>query len=588
MARNRYDVDEELDSPFDIKHLKRCWVYIKRYKRLIITAIILSIVANVSLLTVPQLLRFIIDVGIPNGDRVFIVRNSLLILLAISVFITLVRFRMKLMNRAGQSIIADIRVDLYTHLQSLSFNYFDSRPHGKILIRVIQYVNSVTNMLSNGLIDFILETINIVLILTFMFATDWRLALIVLGGLPVFLLIMVIIAPIQRMAWQDFTNKNANIGAYAAENIDGVKVTQMFCREEVNKGIFDTLCVKSKNSWMRAIYFTNISWVSADIISVAIVAIMYGVSVLVFSPPLAFGVISAMAAYTWRFWFPIINLSRLINEVISTVAFLERIFELMDEPVEIVDGEGAEPIKEIIGEVEFDHVMFEYEKGYPILEDLCFTVTPGESIALVGPTGAGKTTIVNLISRFYNLTSGAVLIDGQDISNVTLNSLRSQMGIMLQDSFIFSGTVADNVRYGKLDATMDEIKIACEAVRANEFIEELPLKYETVLEEGGSNLSQGEKQLISFARTLISNPKILILDEATSSIDTRTEKLLQEGLEKLLENRTSFIIAHRLSTIKRCDRILYIADKGIVEQGNHDDLLAQKGAYYKLYTTHSV
>ena len=588
MARNKYDVDEELDSPFDLRHLKRCWVYIKRYRRLIIIAILMSSIANISLLFVPQLLMRIIDVGIPSGNIMYIIVCVLLMVLAIGIFIILVRMRFIIMNKVGQSIIADIRMDVFTHLQALSFNYYDSRPHGKILIRVVQYINSVSNMLSNGLIDFILETLNVIFILAFMFATNWRVSLFILGGLPIFALILFIVTPIQRKAWQSFANKNANIGAYVAENINGVKVTQAFCREEFNKNIFYKLCLASKKAFMTAQYSSNITWIAASFFSMVITALIFGVGILIMVPPLTYGVMSAMTTYTFRFWQPITNLSRLFNELINTVAHLERIFELLDEPIEIKDKDGATELGRIKGEVTFKHVVFEYEKDYPILDDVNFTVKPGEKIALVGPTGAGKTTIVNLISRFYDLRSGAVLVDGQDISEVTLSSLRSQMGIMLQDSFVFSGTIADNVRYGKLDATMDEIKTACETVRASQFIEDLPDGYETLLEEGGSNLSAGEKQLISFARTLISDPKILILDEATSSIDTKTEKLLQEGLRNLLENRTSFVIAHRLSTIKDCDRIMYIADKNIVEQGSHNELMTKKGAYYKLYQTHSV
>jgi ATP-binding cassette subfamily B protein len=418
-----------------------------------------------------------------------------------------------------------------------------------------------------------------------MMATNWRLALIILAGLPIFLVIMAFVAPIQRRAWQLVSNKNSNLNAYVQENINGVKVTQIFNREPFNKGIFSRLCNDSKKMWMRAQYSSNVSWVAAEILSIIISACIYGISILVMVPALTYGAISAMTTYGFRFWQPIINLSRLYNDLINTMAYLERIFEMMDEPVEISDTDGATDLEKIVGAVEFDHVLFEYEAGFPILDDVSFTVRPGERVALVGPTGAGKTTIVNLISRFYDIRSGQVRIDGQDVSKVTLYSLRSQMGIMLQDSFVFSGTIADNIRYGKLDATMEEIKRACETVRASEFIEAMPNQYDTVIEEGGSNLSQGQKQLISFARTLIADPKILILDEATSSIDTKTEKLLQEGLQRLLENRTSFIIAHRLSTIKSCDRIMYIDHKNIVEQGSHKELIDKQGAYYRLYTS---
>ena len=278
-------------------------------------------------------------------------------------------------------------------------------------------------------------------------------------------------------------------------------------------------------------------------------------------------------------------MANIYNSFVNNIAYLERIFETMDEPVVVDDRPGAVELPPIRGDVEFRHVTFEYEKDIHILEDLNLQVKAGESIALVGPTGAGKTTVVNLISRFYNLTGGELLIDGEyDVSDVTLHSLRSQMGIMLQDSFIFSGTIIDNIRYGRLDATREEVEAAAKAVRAHDFIMEMEKGYDTEVNERGSRLSQGQKQLIAFARTLLSDPRILILDEATSSIDTKTERLLQEGIAALLKGRTSFIIAHRLSTIKNCDRILYIGNKQILEAGSHEELLAKKGLYYQLYT----
>lgn len=584
MARNKYDIDEMLDSPFNISHLKRCGKYIKKNLRDIIFSILLSSCAIIASLTIPQIMRQVIDVAIPNRDKRYVIICTLLIVAAITIFIVFTRKRQIIMARVGQSIIADIRMDLFTHLQELSFNYYDSRPHGKILVRIVQYVNSVSNMLSNGLIDFILELISVLFISVFMISTHFSLSLVVLAGLPIFLAIMAIVSPIQRRAWQMHSNKNSNLVSYVQENINGVKVTQLFCREEENNRIFGIMSEQCKKRWMTAQYSSNVSWCAAEILSMIISAAIYAIAILVATPALTYGIISAMTAYAFRFWQPIINLSRLYNELINTIAYLERIFELIDEPVEIQDVPGAQSLPAINGGVSFKNVVFEYEEGFPILYDVNFDVKPGERIALVGPTGAGKTTIVNLISRFYDIKSGSVMVDNSDVSKVTLKSLRSQMGIMLQDSFIFAGTVADNIRYGKLDATDEEIIKACQTVCAHDFIMAMPRGYQTTVEEGGSNLSQGQKQLISFARTLISDPKILILDEATSSIDTKTERLVQEGLQRLLENRTSFIIAHRLSTIKSCDRIMYIDNKNIVEQGSHEQLLTQKGAYYNLYT----
>ena len=335
---------------------------------------------------------------------------------------------------------------------------------------------------------------------------------------------------------------------------------------------------------MKGVICSNWVWFSVDNISQIVTAFVYVAGVFWIQPIVEFGTLIAMGNYAWRFWQPIMNIADLYNDMINTVAYLERIFETMDEPVSIKNAEDAYELPPIKGEVEFKDVVFEYEPGRPILKNMSFKVTPGESVALVGPTGAGKSTVINLISRFYDIASGQVLLDGHEVGKVTLNSLRSQMGIMMQDSFIFSGNIKENIRYGKLDATDEEIVQAAKTVRADEFIRLMENGYNTEVNERGSRLSQGQKQLISFARTLISDPKILILDEATSSIDTKTERLMQEGINQMLKGRTSFIIAHRLSTIKNCDRIMYIDDGRIVESGSHEELMERKGEYYKLYT----
>ena len=410
--------------------------------------------------------------------------------------------------------------------------------------------------------------------------------MIIVAGLPFLVIIVFSIKPRQRRAWQQVSNKNSNLNAYLQETITGMKVTQIFNREKVNQGIFDNLCEGSRKTWLTAAYISNLVWVSVDNISTIVLALVYVVGMLRYSGTVTFGILWAMGNYATRFWQPITNLSNIYNNFINTIAYLERIFETMDEPVEIHDVPNAIEMPKIKGDVEFKDVVFAYEKDSPdVLKGLSFKVKAGQSVAIVGPTGAGKTTIVNLISRFYNLKSGQVLIDGQDISQVTLRSLRSQMGIMLQDTFIFSGSIADNVRYGKLDATQEEIEQACKTVSAHDFIVHTANGYQTEVRERGSSLSQGQRQLLSFARTLISDPKVLVLDEATSAIDAKTELLVQQGINQLLKGRTSFIIAHRLSTIKNCDIIMYIANGGIVEQGNHQELMAKKGEYYKLYTS---
>lgn len=585
MARNKFDVDEELESPFNLEHLKRSFKYIGKHKFKMILALSMSLISVILSLLVVKVTEYAIDNSIENKDIKELVFLSIVCALLIILSVVLATIRSKIMVRVGQDIVYDIRTDLFEHLQRLPFQYYDDRPHGKILVRVVHYVNSVSDTLSNGIINFVLEIFNIIFIAIFMFTTDVKLTFVVLAGIPLILLVIFILKPMQRKAWQNFNNKSANINAYAQESIDGTKITQSFVREEENAKIYDRLSQDYRKAYMHSIKISNLIWYSVDITSVLVVALMYLVGIAWTTPAVSFGVLFAMGSYAWRFWQPILNLANLYNSLINTISYLERIFETMDEPVTVDNIEGATELENVKGEVEFENVTFAYEQGINILENVNLKVKAGESIALVGPTGAGKSTVVNLISRFYNVNEGRVLIDGQDISKVTLHSLRSQMGIMLQDSFIFSGTILDNIKYGKLDATQEEIEKACKTVRASEFIENMKKGYKTVVTERGSGLSAGQKQLISFARTLLSDPKILILDEATSSIDAKTEKLLQEGLNELLKGRTSFIIAHRLSTIKNCDRILYISDKGISECGSHEELMAMKGKYYKLYTS---
>ncbi len=592
MARNKFDVDERLETPFQWKHLKRAGAYIGRHKFQMIAALVLSALASVASLFIPKLTQWVLDDAVPNKDTAMIGRMAAMFVGIILISIVFTTIRSRIMAYVSQEIIYDIRRDLFAHLQQLPFSYYDSRPAGKILVRVINYVNSVSDILSNGIINMILEIINLIFIVIFMFSTDVKLALIILAGLPFFVGIVLMLKPRQRRAWQEQSNKNSNYNAYLAESIDGVRVSQLFDRQEVNIGIMRKLAEACRRAWIKAIYISNAVWLTSESLTQIVLTFLYiaGVYWIGGGSMVSFGVILAMSQYVGRFWQPITNLANIYNSFINNIAYLERIFETMDEPVVVGDAPNAETLPDISGEVEFRDVTFAYEPGIDILEHVNLHVRAGESIALVGPTGAGKSTVVNLLCRFYNLNGGSILLTGRDggvhdISQVTLHSLRSQLGIMLQDSFLFTGTLKENIRYGRLDATDEEIVEAARRVRADDFIRDLKDGYDTPVKERGGNLSQGQKQLVAFARTLLSDPAILILDEATSSIDTQTEKLLQEGIQEMLKGRTSFIIAHRLSTIKNCDRILYIGNKGVMESGSHDELMAKKGLYYQLYTT---
>ncbi len=586
MARNRYDTDEVLEDSFDVRQLKRLAGYVSPYKGKMAGVIVLMLSASALTMMIPIFFQRIMDYYIPEKDMGKVTIASLLTL-AVAVYSAVaMRFKIKTMTAIGQNIIHAIRTDIFNHLQELPFSYYDDRPHGKIQVRVVNYVNSLSDLLSNGIVNTVTDLCNLFFIIIFMLLCDARLTLVCLCGLPLLALVIIFIKKKQRKAWQIQSNKQSNLNAYIAESIGGIRVTQAFVRENENNQIFNNLSSNYRKAWMRAIKFNFTMGPSVDVISAVTTSFIYVLGIRWILAPdatLTVGVLIAFTAYIGRFWAPINTLAGFYNSLLTAISYLERIFETIDEPVLVKDAQGAADMPPIRGEVEFKDVCFSYEEGHRILENISFTVKEGETYAFVGPTGAGKSTIVNLISRFYNVDSGQVLIDGTDISGVTIRSLRTQMGVMMQDSFIFSGTIMDNIRYGNRDATDEEVIAAAKTVCAHDFISQMENGYYTEVNERGSRLSAGQRQLISFARALLANPKILILDEATSSIDTETEILLQKGLNELLKGRTSFIIAHRLSTIKNADCIMYVDKGGILEHGTHDELLAQKGAYYELY-----
>lgn len=585
MARNKFNIDEDLDTKFDIKQFKRLLGYLKPFRIKVLTTVMLMLTASVLALLGPYLVKVAIDNRIPDKDIKGLAVLAVVYLLTLVFNAICMKYRIRTMTFIGQSVLYNIRKDLFIHLQKLPFTYYDSRPHGKILVRVVNYVNSLSDLLSNGIINLITDMFTLIAIICFMLCLNVHLTLICMAGLPVLIAAIMLVKNAQRKAWQKVSRKQANMNAYMHESICGIKVTQSFAREGENLRIFREQSGEYKKSWMEAVKVQFLMWPIIDIISVTGIVTVFiaGVGSLG-RGGVTVGIIVAFMSYIWRFWEPVSNLGNFYNAIINAVAYLERIFETIDEKPLVTNLPGAVEMPPIKGEVEFRNVIFSYEAGETILDDVSFRIRPGETVALVGPTGAGKTTVVNLISRFYDIDRGIVLIDGTDLKNVTLESLRKQMGIMLQDTFIFSGTIMENIRYSRLEATDEEAIEAAKAVRAHEFISGLKDGYNTEVNERGSRLSVGQRQLLSFARALLADPAILILDEATSSIDTKTELALQEGLERLLKGRTSFIIAHRLSTIRNADRIMYIDNGRIVEQGTHDELIAARSAYWKLYT----
>lgn len=585
MARNKFDVDEELQSQFNKSHFKRVLKYVKPHRKTLIITVLLMFVSTISGLFVPYMIKIAMDETIPNKDVKQLVLLSALLLLTVLISAFCLKQRVKAMSLVGQSVIKDIRTDIFTHLQQLPFSYYDSRPHGKILVRVVNYVNSLSDLLSNGIINTITDLFSLVFIVVFMMYIDVQLALVSLLGIPVLIAGIFLIKTAHRKAYQNLSRKQSNMNAYIHESITGIKVTQSFAREEENLNIFRDVVGNYRTAWLRTVIIQFLLSPIVDNVSTLTTAAIYMFGIVWFKGSVSIGVLIAFISYTSRFWTPINNMANFYNSIVNAMAYLERIFETIDEELQVENIPGAADIPEIQGRVDFDHVSFAYEEGNKVLKDISFSVKPGQSVALVGPTGAGKTTVISLLSRFYNVTEGKLLIDGYDVQKVTLESLRSQMGVMLQDSFIFSGTIMDNIRYGKLDATDEEVIEAAKTVRAHDFISMLKDGYYTQVNERGSRLSAGQRQLISFARALLASPRILILDEATSSIDTNTELLLQQGLDRLLEGRTSFIIAHRLSTIKNSDIIMFIDDGRIIEQGTHDELILRKGHYEKLYNS---
>ncbi len=583
MARTKLIEDEALERPFNSKQFVRLLGYLKPYRMKILISFLLAATASVCSLSGPYFIKLALDDYIGAGKLDGLQWIILLFAAANGIGAICLRYRVRIMDVAGRSAIAKLRQDLFDHIQGLSISFFDTRPAGKIMVRVINDVNSLMGLFTDGIVNVLIDCITLIIVIVLMLSIHPVLTMISLCTIPLLLLVVWKLKRIIRLRWQMVRRKISNMNAYLHESLAGMRVTQAFVREEENARTYYGINEDIKTSWIAAIKVNNMFWPGLDLVSTigTILVYIFGIR-MIEGQGVTIGALMAIIWYMGRFWEPLNNMSNFYNSILVAMASTERIFEIMDTPPDIKSIESAEEMPPIEGKVEFDHVTFSYDREKVVLNDVSFTIQPGETVALVGPTGAGKSTIVNLVSRFYDAVEGELRIDDRNVKNVELYSLRKQMGIMLQDTFIFSGTIMDNIRYGRLDATDEEVIEAAKAVHAHEFIMEMEKGYDTEVNERGSRLSVGQKQLIAFARALLADPRILVLDEATSSIDTHTEILIQKALERLLHGRTSFVIAHRLSTIRKADRIMVVDDGRIVESGNHDQLIDLKGIYYQL------
>ena len=592
MARNRYYEDEKTKK-LSKSQLRHALKFVIPYRKLLSVLFVLMILITFISMLPPMINGLIVDNVIPKKTLLGMDYKTLSVVLIAAYVLAVVTdtvfsyFRQFYMTKVGHSIVHDIRYATYEHLQKLAFDFYDSRPNGKILVRVTSYLDELANVFSSSIIMLILDAVKVIAILIWMCVIGSWLTLIMLAAvIPMLVLVNLIRRSLEKRR-RAYREKRSNRIAYIAENIQGSSVTNAFNRNERNIEIYDGLNKEERKKWcavthVNELHFPTMSgFFYIGIIAVYAVVVYMAVNKLGLGG-LTPGSVISFISYAGMLSAPLNEIATYLQEISSAVSNLESVMDILEVEPTVEDDENAQTLPPVQGDVKFENVYFSYENAHIILENINFEVPKGKMVALVGPTGSGKTTIVSLLSRFYNVDSGTIYVDGHDISKVTLYSLRKQIGVMMQDSFIFSGTIIDNIRYGKPDATDEQCIEAAKQVGADAFISKLPDGYYTKTIEQGSRLSTGERQLISFARVLLTDPKILILDEATASIDTETENLIKDALNVILDGRTSFVIAHRLSTIEKADCIFYIANHTIAEAGTHAQLMAKKGYYYEL------
>jgi ABC-type multidrug transport system fused ATPase/permease subunit len=589
LVRNFGEGEEREGAAFNGRVVTRMLAYLRPHRKQMALALFLMLVTSGLTLLAPYLVKVAIDTYITEGNAQGLHMIALAMLGAYLGLYAASAGQSYLLSWIGQRVLATMRSQLFHHLQQLPIGYHDKHIIGVTVSRVINDVGVINELLSQGVVTLLGDTLLLVGIIVVMFSMSPKLALLAFTVVPLMLLATILFA---RQAKQAFRQTRARIAAVVgnlAENIAGMRVIQAFAQEDASQERFNSVNVANRDANIAAMSLSFVFLPTVEFLGMLATAIVLWFGGLaVVNGDLTLGIVVAFIAYVSRFFAPIQELSQLYTTMQAAMAGGERVLDLLDTKPEVTDPEDGAQIPPIKGRIELNDVMFAYSNGRPVLRDINLTIEAGQTVALVGPTGAGKTSIANLVARFYDVTGGAVLIDGIDVRSVTQQSLRRQMGLVPQDPFLFSGTIHDNIAFGRQDATAEDVEQAARNANAHEFISRMPDGYETKIMEGASNLSVGQRQLICIARAVLADPRILILDEATASVDTVTEVLIQDALDRLLDGRTSIVIAHRLSTIRNADLICVVDNGRIVERGTHDELLAQGGIYAGLYARQFV
>lgn len=589
-----FDSEEQSKVGFyDSKLMRRLLLFLAPHKGKLMIALGLMLLQSVFMVVPPYLQKIAIDRYILPPDapgNIMGLTVIALLYIGISIFNWFISYGQSyVLVWMGQYIIYDIGIKLFSHIQTLSLEFFDKYETGKLISRVTNDVQTLNELLTQGITGIIRDFVTMIGIMIFMLHMNVKLSLLSFTLIPPIFLIALLFRKKGRLAFREVRKKIANVTAKLEEGISGVRVVKSFSRENTNIKHFDKTNVENLTANMQAVKVWSFYNSIIEVLSaIGICIVIWHGGIQVVGEKLTRGELLAFLSYVRMLYWPVRQMSQIYTTMQSAMAASERIFEIMDTNSKVIESNNAVELPSIVGKVSYENVSFAYEEGKYVLNDISLTAEPGQTIAIVGPTGSGKSTIVNLLVRLYDMQEGAIIIDGYNIKDVSLKSLRSQMGMVLQDSFLFSGSVKENIKYGRLDASEKEIIQAAEAVSAHRFISQLSAGYDTDVGERGNKLSVGQRQLVSFARALLANPRILILDEATSSVDAYTEMLIQKALEELLKNRTSFVIAHRLSTIVNADKVLVIENGQIVESGTHQELLKNGGLYQKLYNMQFV